>query len=157
MDYSKFILDIKKDTEMAMDQMKNVIMASMQEKMFAMMKAEYEEKKEISLLLPKDLKSTDKERIIAEAIFALCGLTHKKGSLHLGESHVLAEADFKDFYYSRYIQRSDITDAIINQYDAFSYDCCEWILKILTELYPEHHPVLYRDYSSVLKHCKKCY
>jgi hypothetical protein len=129
----------------------------MQEKMFAMMKAEYEEKKEISLLLPKAPISTDKERLIAEAIFALCGLTHKKASQQLGESRILAEANFKDFYSSHYVQMSDIRITIINHYDAFSYDCCEWLLKILTELYPEHHPVLYRDYSSVLKHCRKCY
>lgn len=133
------------------------IMASMQEKMFAMMKAEYKEKKDINLLLPKVPISTDKERLIAEAIFALCGLTHKKASCQLGESRILAEAKFKDFYSSHYVQMSDFTQAIINHYDAFSYDCCEWILKILTELYPEHHPVLYRDYSSVLKHCQGYY
>lgn len=150
MDYSSFILGIQSTTETMVTNFMNSLMVDIQGKTFALMKHEYELKKEQAILFPPEwTTASDFKKRVGHAIMALCFLSKKKASIQLGKSKADAEADFKDAYYSRRSMYDSYKSQAISFYDAFSYDCCEWILKILVDLYPEHSRMLFGDFGSL--------
>ena len=150
MDYSSFLLDIKGTTEAMVTNFMDTLMVEIQEKTFKLMKHEYNLKKDQNILFPAEWTiASDFKKRVGYALMALCLLCKKKASIQFGKSKADAEADFKDAYYSRRSFYDPYNNQAISFYDAFSYDCCEWILNTLMELHPEHIRMLMGDFSSL--------
>lgn len=113
---------------------------------------DYERYKDETLLLPPDWKkASDFERRLGTCLMALYFLSQKKARISMGDSKGSAEYAFHEEYKKRYwnIVEERYNKQAIEFYDEFSYDCVEWILRTLVELYPEHKGVLARDFSSL--------
>jgi hypothetical protein len=143
MNYSAFITDIKKSTMNAMESFIDTIMVDIQEKAFYMIKTEYEAKKDDAILFPPGWKSTKDFNIRkSHCCFAIYRLYLKKVSMRLGDSEKAAQNDLEIIYSDKYLSINEkYNKDALQFYDAFSQDCLEWMLGILTNLYPEQKDV----------------